>query len=162
MQAGTAVVHHGIHGGTDGAAGVEDIIHQHHPLPLQGKGDVGLADGLVRQVSADVIPVEGDVHGAHRGLDPFDDLGHAADLLGQQGSSPERMPISTTSVKPLLRSSISWEILVMARFMPLLSMITVFSFAIWSPLPCIKKEPPRARRQDSSECVPYQSLCNPC
>ncbi len=48
---GSAMIHQGIHGGPDGAAGEEHIIHQHDLLPFQGEGISVLPTGVVRQVA---------------------------------------------------------------------------------------------------------------
>ncbi len=78
---GPAVVHHGIHGGPDGSAGEQDVIHQDDPFSLGAEGDFGLAHRQVGGLGLDVVPVEGYVHGTDRDL-------HAFDLFQARGKLP--------------------------------------------------------------------------
>ena len=59
-----------VEGGADGAPGEEHVVHEHHGAPVDREEDVGaLGDGLGGE-AREVVPVERDVEGAHRGLAP--------------------------------------------------------------------------------------------
>ncbi len=45
-KAGTAEIHDRIHGGPNGAAGKNDIVHQNQGFPLYLEREVGLFDNL--------------------------------------------------------------------------------------------------------------------
>ena len=58
---GAAPAHQGVDGGPDTAAGVDDIVHQHHPLALNGEGDIRPVLGGF----APVVPARGDIQLPH-------------------------------------------------------------------------------------------------
>ena len=62
---GPAEVDELVEGAAHGAAGVEDVVHQHHRAAVDGERDLGaLGDGLGGD-GREVVAVEADVEGAH-------------------------------------------------------------------------------------------------
>lgn len=73
-----------VHGGADGAAGVEDVVHEDEIHAVDAKGDVrGLKDGLRRDFGK-IVAVEGDVQGADGNVDAVDATHGFGDALGER------------------------------------------------------------------------------
>ena len=80
---GPAEVEEAIHGGANGAPGVEDIVDEHEIHAVDGKIDVrGLQNGLWRDFG-EVVTVKSDVEGADRNFYTVDTAHRARDTLSQ-------------------------------------------------------------------------------
>jgi hypothetical protein len=106
-RARPADVDQGVHRGAHRASGVEHVVHQHHDLALDVHRDVAVADHRLVRDGGEIVAIERDVETPdHRGL-----ALELCDLLGQalrNRIAAARIPTSTRSSTPLLRSTISW------------------------------------------------------
>ena len=59
-----------VEGGADGAAGEEHVVHEHHRAAVDREEDVGALGDRLGGQAREVVAVERDVEGAHRGLRP--------------------------------------------------------------------------------------------
>jgi len=84
---GAAEVDEGVHGGPDGAARVQDVVHQHDRAPVDVERDLGaLDDGLLGD-HREVVAVERDVQRPDRDLDALVLGDRLGDPAGQRHAS---------------------------------------------------------------------------
>ena len=81
--AGATQVHDGVEGGADGAAGVENIVHEHDALGIQVERDVRGVDRR-SEVGEVVVAVEADVEASQRDAHPLDTLDLVHEFLCEQ------------------------------------------------------------------------------
>ena len=85
---GPSVVKDGLQRGTDGAAGEEHVVHQHHVLVVKGRGNMRFTDGGPGVQGGPVVAVEVDVQRAERKLAAKLFFQHLAEAQGQIDAAP--------------------------------------------------------------------------
>ena len=66
---GAAVIEQGVERGANGAAGVEDVVHEDDVLAGDGEVDFGGVEDGLRGDGGEVVAVEGDIQDADRDLE---------------------------------------------------------------------------------------------
>src|SRR5262249_42668105 len=82
-----AVVEEGVEGGSDGAAGVEYVVHQDDVLAGDFELNVGSAYDRLDIDGAEIVAIEVDIEDAHGDLAIFERLDFARQPLGQRYSA---------------------------------------------------------------------------
>ena len=118
----TAQVHNGVQSGADGAARVQDVVHQNDALAVDAEGNVGSVD-RGSEVSRIVIAIEADVQAAERNVNTLDLLDRLGELLCQKVAARDDATRARSS-QPSLRSRISCAMRVIARLTAVSSMMT--------------------------------------
>jgi predicted AlkP superfamily pyrophosphatase or phosphodiesterase len=81
---GAAEVEEAVHGGADGASGVEDIIDEDKVHGVHGESDVGGLQNGLRRNFGQVVAIEGDVEGTDGHFDAIDTAHGLRDAFGQR------------------------------------------------------------------------------
>src|ERR1700686_5017788 len=85
---GPPLLEESIHGGTHGASGVEDVIHQHDVLAGDGKLNVGFLHHRHGLHGREIVAIQSDVEGAHRHVSLFDPPDHLPQPLREEYAAP--------------------------------------------------------------------------
>ena len=126
---GPAEVQERVEGRPDRAARVEDVVDEHDDPSVDVAGH-GRGLEVARAPEGHVVPVEGDVEGPRRQVDPLE-VGDQPWRSGRPAGLPgSGCPTITRSSVPLLRSTISWAMRVRARRTSSGSMTRALS---WNP-----------------------------
>ena len=100
-RARPAVVHQRVERGPHGAAGEQDVVHQHHGGALELEGQLGGADHRPWQPGEHVVAVQGDVDGAERrapALDALDELDQAGGQVQAAGADADQGQVRGAAV----------------------------------------------------------------
>src|SRR6185437_15467514 len=84
---GSAVVEECVERGTDGAAGVEDVIHQDDVAAFDVEADLTLLDDRTDVTRREVVTIEADVEHAHVDGLALDGLDELADTLRERNAA---------------------------------------------------------------------------
>ena len=110
---GATKVHNGVQGGTDGAAGIKDVVDQNNALSINIERNLGLVN-LGGNMGKEVVAIEADIKASSGTSAPSIWLICSCELA-RQDISPVTMPTMARSLQPSLRSMISCAIRVIAR-----------------------------------------------